>query len=326
MKFTTLLKVIPLLLCLFLAQCTSEPPKQARYMRLASGPPSGVYYTAGIAIAEIVNKSNTSQNIDITVETSPGSIANINDLSNGKVDFALAQADREYQAYHGKGYWKSNRQEKLRFICSLHQEALTLLAAEDSGIVDVSDLEGKRVAIGAPGSGTRDNVLEILQQKGLDSNKDFQAQSITLSESIKKFENGQIDAFFVMVGHPNGAIQEATNHPRRSSRFIPLTKLRALVKDSPYFSKVYIPTDYYPAVQNEGPVPTIGTVTTLLTSEDVPNDIVYEITKTLFDNLEVIKTKHPSFINLSRKSMQEGAFCPIHPGAQKFYSTLKSKE
>jgi uncharacterized protein len=324
MKFSKLSTPIFLFIFLLSTQCSPPSPK-THYLKLGTNLTSTVYYSTGIIIADFINKNETSPKLDISVEPSLGTIANIENLSNGQIDLALVQADQQYQAYHGKGIWKNNPQNKLRFICSLHQETLALIAAEDSHIKSINDLIGKRVTIGSCKSSTQYNFKEVLSQKGIDPKKDLYSECLTLSESISKFDNKEIDAIFIMTGHPSQVLLELTSNPHRPAYFVPIEKMRALIKDSPYYTKGYIPIDFYPNTSNEKDVPTVSVITTLITTEDTSDEVVYELVKTIFQNIEKLKTKHPSFINLSKKSMLESAFSPIHPGAKKYYQELNSQ-
>lgn len=308
------------LLCLLLLlSCGSQEGK--RYLKMGTGAQTGVYYAAGLAIADAVGADEDVHLVDLAVESTDGSIYNINALMNGDLDFAMAQSDRQYQASHGKGVWAEKPQKALRFICSLHPEMVTLVAAEDSGIRGLSDLKGQRVSIGSPGSGTRGNALDCLSTLGMQADVDFQAEELRASEASVILQDGRIDAFFYTVGHPNGAIAEASSG-RRRVRMIPLRGMEELFRRWPYYVPAVIASSHYPRMLNDSNVPTIAVLTTVVTRSDVPDDVVYVITKALFENLEAFKDRHPSFKSLQRREMLQGAFAPIHPGALRYFKEV----
>ncbi len=312
----TLFHVIITLTSLLFSCTQNEANKQ--YVKIATGSPTGIYYTAGIAIADLINSDTQEKNLDVFVKATPGSNYNIDAISEGKFEFGFAQADKTYQASHGIGQWKNAPQSKLRVVCSLYPETVTLLTTANSGIHSVEDLKGKIVSVGPLGSGSRENALDILRYKGMTPHQDFQMETFNIAEASHQFSKGNIDAFFFTVGHPNGTLVEVTNH-KLPIRFIPITHTKALIKDAPYYSRVTIPTAFYPRVSNHENVPTVGTLATLLTSADVSDEVVYQMTQRIFNSLETLKAKHPSFIPLNKRQMSEGAFAPHHPGALKYF-------
>lgn len=308
-----------------LTSCGSDQGKAVHYVKIGTGSQVGVYYAAGLALADFVNESQDDEDthieVDVSVDATDGSVYNINALMQGALDFGFAQADRQYQAYHGFSTWENKPQKKLRFICSFHPELVTLVAADDANIEDLYDLEGKVVSIGSYGSGTRGNALDCVRRVNLIADKDFNAENLKASEAAMMLQDGRIDAFFYTAGHPNGLITESSSG-KRKVHLVPIKGMDELINDFPYYSKGSIPSSYYPQMSNIGSIPTIGVLTTFLTSEDTNDDVVYEITKAIFENMEDLRKRHPSFAILVEEDMLAGAFAPIHDGAFRYYQEV----
>jgi TRAP transporter TAXI family solute receptor len=209
-------------------------------------------------------------------------------------------------------------QTNLRAVFSIHPESVTLVAAEDAGIKTLADLKGKRVNIGNPGSGQRQNSIDALEAAGINFETDLTAESVKAAEAPGLLQDGRIDAFFYTVGHPSGAIKEATAGARRVA-IIPITGMEGLLTKSPFYAKSHVPMDQYPGTANTGDVETFGVKATLVTSAKVPEDVVYAVTKEVFENFDEFKKLHPAFAVLTKQGMLEGLSAPIHPGAMKYY-------
>jgi len=289
------------------------------FVTIGTGGITGVYYPTGGAIAKMVNNKREKYGIRATVESTGGSVFNVNAVMSGDLDFGVVQSDRQYQAVHGLAEWKdSGPQKDLRAVFSIHPESVTLVAAVDAGIKDIKDLKGKKVNIGNPGSGQRQNSIDALEAVGLDYEKDMQAEGIKAAESAGLLQDGRIDAFFYTVGHPNGSIKEATSG-KRKVRFASILGIEKLLEKYPYYAKSVIPVEFYTGAVNDADVPTFGVKATFVTSAKVPDSVVYAITKEVFDNFEAFKKLHPAYSVLTKEGMLEGLSAPIHPGAMKYY-------
>jgi len=317
--------------CLLLAGCGSDGAGgggkgKTTFVTIGTGGMTGVYYPAGGAIAQLVNKSTGEHGMKVSVESTAGSVYNVNAILKGDLEIGLVQSDRQYQAVKGLANWKEKGpQGKLRAICSLHPELVTLVATDESGIKSLADLKGKKVNIGNPGSGQRGNALDVLRTAGIDWRKDLTAEGLKPTEMSTMLQDGHIDAFFYTVGHPSGAIKEATAG-RRKVHFVPITGMEKLLKESPYYTKSTVPLKMYQMATNKEAVPTIAVVTTVVTHADVPDEVVYVITKTLFGNLGEFRKLHKALECLTEKSMLEGLSAPIHPGAMKYYKEAGLKK
>ncbi len=304
---------------LFMGGTPTTAQAKTTFITIGTGGITGVYYPTGGAIAKMVNEKRKEYGIRATVESTGGSVFNVNAVMSGDLDFGVVQSDRQYQAIHGLAEWKdAGPQKDLRAVFSIHPESITLVAAVDKGIKSITDLKGKTVNIGNPGSGQRQNSIDALEAVGIDYEKDLQAEGIKAAESASLLQDGRIDAFFYTVGHPNGSIMEATSG-KRKVRFVPITGVEKLLAKYPYYAKAMIPVALYPNADNKEDVQTFGVKATFVTSAKVPDDVVYAITKEVFENFEDFKKLHPAYQVLTKKGMLEGLSAPIHPGAMKYY-------
>jgi TRAP transporter TAXI family solute receptor len=302
------------------ADISKAPEAQiATFINIGTGGITGVYYPTGGAIAKIVNKRKHETGIRATIESTAGSVFNVNAVVAGDLQFGVVQSDRQYQAVNGLAEWKDKgKQTELRAVFSIHPESITLVAAVDASISDIADLKGKRVNIGNPGSGQRQNAIDALGAVNLNYNKDLIAEGIKAAAAPGLLQDGRIDAFFYTVGHPSAAIKEATAGARKV-RFASITGVEDLLADYPYYTKAKIPVSIYPGAENTEDVETFGVKATFVTSARVPDAVVYTVTKEIFENFDLFKKLHPALARLTKKDMLDGLSAPIHPGAMKYY-------
>jgi hypothetical protein len=293
-----------------------------RFVTIGSGDITGVYYPAGSVIAEMVNAKRAEHGVRATVESTRGSVFNLNAIAAGYLEFGLAQSDKQYQAVKGLNEWaQKGPQQELRSVFSLHHESVNLVAAVDSGIRALADLKGKRVNLGSPGSGQYQNALDALKAEGLNPNTDLTVEQFRIADAPRLLQDNRIDAFFCTLGHPNDTLTEAVSGPRKV-RFIPITGLGidSLISDRAYYIKTTIPVEkFYRGAEGSDRVDTFGVIATMNASSRVPDAVVYVIAKELFDNLDRFKTRHPAFAELSKQDMVRGLSAPIHPGAVKYF-------
>jgi len=302
--------------------CGKEEEKseaKTSFVTIGTGGITGVYYPTGGAIAKIVNKKRDEYGIRATVESTGGSVFNVNAVMTGDLEFGVVQSDRQYQAINGLAEWKDKGvQEDLRAVFTIHPESITLVAADDAGIETIQDLRGKRVNIGNPGSGQRQNSIDALTNAGINYETDLQAEGVKAAEAPGLLQDGRIDAFFYTVGHPSGTIKEATSG-KRKVHFVPITDIDDLLAKNPYYAKAIIPIKLYPGATNKTDVETFGVKATFVTSAKVPENVVYAITKEVFENFEEFKKLHPAYEVLTKNNMLEGMSASVHPGAMKYY-------
>jgi TRAP transporter TAXI family solute receptor len=308
---------------LFAASAPTSAQAKTVFVTIGTGGITGVYYPTGGAIAKMVNKKRKEYGIRATVESTGGSVFNINAVLAGDLEFGVAQSDRQYQAVQGIEDWKDKGPQKdLRAVFSIHPETVDLIAAVDSGINSIEDLKGKRVNIGNVGSGYRQNAIDALEANGLNWEKDFNAESLKAAEAPGLIQDGRLDAAFYTVGHPSGYYKEATSG-KRKVKFIPIENVDGLLAKYPYYAKAMTKvTTFYPGAANDKDVPTFGVKATFVTSAKVPDKVVYAIVKEVFDNFDEFVKLHPAYTGLTKENMLEGLSAPFHPGAMKYYKEV----
>jgi len=291
------------------------------FITIGTGGLTGVYYPTGGAIAKIVNTKRKEYGIRCTVKSTDGSVYNVDAVIKGELDFGIVQSDRQHQAIKGIADWKDKGpQEDLRAVFNIYHESCCLLAAVDADVNSLEDLKGKRVCLGNHGSGHLGNSSDVLKAIGINPDTDIIARYIEPVQAPGLLQDGKIDAFFYTVGHPSGALKEATAGSRKV-KFIPIIggEINKLVEGRPYYSKMVIPIDYYPGAENTHDIPTFGVCATLVTSSEANEKVVYAVTKTIFENLESFKKLHPAYALITKTSMLECLSAPIHSGAMKYY-------
>ena len=299
--------------------CVAAPAlAQQKFVTIGTGGVTGVYYAVGGAICRLMNKNRAETGLRCSVESTGGSVFNVNAIKAGELDFGLAQSDVQFNAAKGEGQFKGSADPDLRAIFSVHPEPFTVLARPDAGVKQFADFKGKRFNIGNPGSGTLLSMEELLKQLGWTKADFALAAELKADEQGTALCDNKIDGFFYGVGHPSAAIQDPTI--ACGAKLISLTgpAVDALVKGHPYYAKATIPGGMY--ANNPNPTETYGVLATVVTSAKVSDDTVYALVKAVFDNFDEFKKLHPAFAILDPKAMiTNGLSAPLHPGAVKFY-------
>ncbi|MBP6018542.1 MAG: TAXI family TRAP transporter solute-binding subunit [Burkholderiaceae bacterium] len=292
---------------------------QQKFVSIGTGGVTGVYYAAGGAICRLVNKDRAQHGVRCSVESTGGSVFNINTIKAGELDLGVVQSDVGYNAYNGDGQFKeAGKFEKLRSVFSLHPEPFTVVTRKDANIKSFEDLKGKRFNVGNPGSGTRASMEQLLKARGDGLDFFSLASELRPDEHGSAVCDGKIDGFFYGVGHPSANIQDPTT--TCGAKLTPLTGpvVDKLVEQYPYYAKVSIPGGLY--ANNPDDTPTYGVLATFVTSADVPDETVYLVVKAVFENFDDFKKLHPALGHLDAKDMvKNGLSAPLHPGAQKYY-------
>jgi TRAP transporter TAXI family solute receptor len=321
--------LIPAIVCFVTGLIFNTGPAELQaetvFVTIGSGDFSGVYFPTGLTIARMLNNKRNVYGIRATVESTRGSVSNLNAIMAGYLEFGLAQSDIQYQAVMGLAGWaKKGPQEQLRAVFSIHPESLCLVAAVDGGIKTVADLKGKRINLGNPGSGQYQNSIDALQAAGLNPKSDIYAEKAKAFEAPVLLQDRRIDAFFCTVGHPSGTLQNATSG-KRKVRFIPITGpgIDQMVADRNYYTQTTVPVaQFYPGAENSVDVKSFGVIATLCTSSKIPDNVVYTITKEVFDNFAEFQKQHPAFEDLSKEDMVKGLSAPLHPGTIKYFKEV----
>jgi len=291
---------------------------QQQFVSIGTGGVTGVYYPTGGAICRLVNKNRKEHGIRCSAESTGGSIYNINTIKAGELEFGVAQSDWQYHAYNGTSkFEEAGKFEKLRAVFSVHAEPVTVIARDDAGIANISDVKGKRMNIGNPGSGTR-GTWEVLEGA-----LGWQRSDLALAAEMKSAEtgaavcDGKIDAYFWLVGHPSALTQESLASCAAHLVDVTGPEVDKLIADNSYYRKATIPAGMY---NNDKDITTFGVGATFVTSADVPEDVVYVVVKAVFENFDQFKKLHPAFANLKPEEMiKDGLSAPLHDGAVKYY-------
>ena len=301
------------------ASSMSVSAQEQRFVTIGTGGVTGVYYPAGGAICRLVNMDRKEHGIRCSVESTGGSVYNLNAIRQGELDLAVAQSDWQYHAYNGTSQFEDDgKNEKLRAVFSLHPEPFTVVASKGSGIKTFEDLEGKRVSVGNPGSGQRATAEVLMDEMGWTMDKFSLAAELKAAEQSQALCDGNIDAFFYTVGHPSGAIKEATTSCDSTIVAVDNEATQTLVEENPYYRVATIPGGMYRG--NDEDVKTFGVAATFVTSADVDEEVVYEVVSAVFENFDSFKRLHPAFSNLKKEEMVSDALsAPLHKGAEKYY-------
>jgi hypothetical protein len=280
---------------------------------------TGVYYPAGGAICRMVNRGRKEHGIRCAVESTGGSISNLEGIHNKDLDFGVVQSDLLYYAYTGTEIFSdAGSDKKLRVLLSLHPEPFTIVARKDSKTNTFDDLKGKKIYTGANGSGMRATMEELISKKGLNIKTFAKFIDVKSNDQTKALCDGKIDALVYSGGHPNGAIQQVTSTCPTHLVNVAEKDIDKMVAAHPFYVRSSIPANMYAGNQQE--TKTFGVRAMLVTSADADEEVVYEVVKAVFENLDNFKTLHPVFAGLDAKRMVVGDdIAPLHAGAIKYY-------
>lgn len=323
-KISKLLAVLLVLVMVFtFAACGSS----TQHLVFTTGSTTGVYYTLGGEIASIWGAS--VEDADVTVESSGGSKDNILALYEGNAELAWTQNDVMSYAYEGGDFFEGTVVENFSAIGSIYPELCHLVVAKDSGIKSIKDLKGHNVSVGPAGSGHYFNAMQILDLNGMTID-DINAQYLDNTEIIDAFQNKQIDAFFITGGYPHASVTDISM--KRDIEIIGYTEdeIKALQDKYSFFVSSVIPAGTYEGVDEDKLVPAINAV--IVAADDVSEDVVYELTKSLFENVDEITNAKKSTISpeyaiegIPVKASDAEAGVTIgsfHPGALKYYKEI----
>ncbi len=299
---------------------------QTTFIDIGTGGPTGVYFIIGQAICRLIKKQavqarkskTETHRLSCVAPATSGSVENVRHVASGEFDFGIAQSDVQYEAYHGLGKFQDAPMTNLRSVMAFHSEAFHLVVSAQSQATSLTDLVGKRVNIGNPSSGQRATMSRLMALYGLEKDDFSLASQLNSSEQSQALCDGKIDAFVYSVGVPNGGVALATDVC--GGRIIDLQgpTEQALIEQYPYYIPVSIPTGAYATLLE--PAHTFGAEATLVTRAEVADDIVYELTRTIMDNLTSLRQLHPALDTLDPARMiEETARAPLHPGAARYY-------
>jgi len=292
---------------------------QQKFITIGTGGVTGVYYAAGGAICRLVNKDRAKHGIRCSVESTGGSVFNINTIKAGELDMGVAQSDVHFNAAKGMGqFQKDGPFRELRAVFALHPEPVTVVARKEANVRSFADFKGKRFNVGNPGSGTRSSLEELIGAMGWKLSDFALASELKADEHGPALCDGKIDGFFYLVGHPSANIQDPTTVCGAKLVSVTGPAVEKLVKEKPYYAKATIPAGLYPG--NPQATETYGVLATFVSSSKVPAGTIYAVVKGVFDNFDEFKKLHPALAALNPQNMvKDGLSSPLHDGAVKYY-------
>jgi len=290
---------------------SSEKPD---YISLLTGGTQGTYYALGGTFADFITKGT---GIKTTAEVSQASAANMTALQDGKGEIAFVQTDIAYYATEGKLMFDGKKIDTIAALGALYPETVQLVTTEASGIKTYADLKGKKVSVGAPGSGTYANAEQLLEIHGLTMD-DIKAQNLDFGESTDGLQSGQIDAAFITAGTPTAAVEALNATTKVNIIGVDAGKADELIAKYPYYAKDTVKAGTY-GIAND--TETVSVLAMLAVSKDLSDDVVYEMTKAIYDNAGKISHAKGEFIK--KETALDGISIDVHPGAQKYFDEKK---
>ena len=286
---------------------------------IGTGRPSGAYLPLGDSICRLFNLDITQRGLRCAAFVSRGPVANIESLRDGRVDIAVVQSDVLADAISGAGPFATRGPDKaLRVLFTGQAEAFTIVARRELGIRVATELRGKRINLGSPGSGERVSMERVLAALGF-APTDFAAtRELPLAQQHEAFCANALDAIVYTVSHPNGFVEDAIRTCRGVLVNVSGPPIEALLSRHPEYSRSVIPAGTYAG--NAEAVATLGVRTTIITTARLPEAVAYEITKALFDHIDDFRRLHPDFATLLPEDMVPTAVrVPVHTGAARYY-------
>jgi len=290
-----------------------DKEEEYKFLSIVTGGTTGTYYALGGTLAQII-KNDTG--VDTTAEVSQASAANMTALKDGTAELAFVQTDIAYYATAGEFMFEGEAIDSISAIGALYPETVQLVTISNTGITSYEDLRGKKVSVGAPGSGTFANAEQLLEIHGMTMD-DIQAQNLDFGESQESIQSGQIDAAFITSGTPTGAVESL--NALSEVVIVPVDDAKAdeLIEKYPYYAKETIPAGTYGMTEE---VPTVSVLAMLAVSKKLPEDLVYDITKAIYENTD--KIMHPKGEFIKAETALDGMGVPLHAGAELYYKEI----
>ena len=297
-----------------LTGCGGDNTAEKKFLNIGTGGTAGTYYPIGGAMAEVLNKDIPGMNA--SAQSTGASVANINMLKDGSVDLAIVQNDITYYAVNGTEMFKDKKVDGLKGIATLYPETCQAVTLDSSGIKTIADLKGKKVAVGAAGSGVEANARQIMEAYGVTYN-DIQPQYLSFAEAASALKDGNIDAAFLTAGYPTSAVQDIASQHKVRLLPVDADKADALIAKYPFYTKTKIPAGTYAGFDED--VPAVSVMAMLVANDKVDDKLGYEITKALFKNLDRIHAAHSAAKAILKEKALEGMSLPVNAGAEKFF-------
>ena len=281
------------------------------FVTIGTGSMTGTYYPVGGAICRLVNMN---KDMKCSVQSTGGSVYNVNNVLKKELNFGFVQSDVAYDKFNGKGKFVDDGNQDLRSVVSIYPELLAFVVSKESGIKSYNDLEGKKINVGNPGSGNEVTALIVYDQYKFDVNKLGHRGVLAVNECPMALKDKKIDGYYFMVGHPTANITDAANSLPIDLVGIDDDKMGELLEKYPYFAKGVIPANMYEGVDHD--TQTIGVKAVLVASKDQSDESVKAVVKAILDNFDEYKKLHPALGLVTKESLVEGLSAPLHPAAE----------
>jgi uncharacterized protein len=308
--------LLPFPLSLLSVACSGGDATEPRYISIATGGTGGVYYPYGGGLAKILNENLPG--LRATAEVTAASVDNLKFIRDHRADVAFVLADSLADAVAGKGPFEGHP-VPVASLAVLYSNYTHIVALAASNIRAVTDLRGKVVSTGSPGSGTEVIALRVLRAAGLDPDRDLTRHGLGVSESAGALKDGKVHAFFWSGGLPTAAIQDLAHSPGTAIRFLPSQDLLPTLRRE--YGELYFPLDVpaatYPGVDQ--PVPVAGVSNVLVVNRSMPESLAYDITRVLFEKRAELAAIHPEARHLSLERAVIGSPAAYHPGAERYF-------
>ncbi|BCX79459.1 TAXI family TRAP transporter solute-binding subunit [Campylobacter sp. 19-13652] len=284
------------------------------FVNIGTGSMTGTYYPVGGAICRMANKN---PNIKCSVQSTGGSVYNVNNVLKGELSFGFVQSDVVYDKYNGTGKFEGKPDKKLRAVMSVYPELLAMVVSKESGIKNIAELAGKKYNVGNPGSGNEFTTLKVFEAKGFDTDKLGYRGVLTVSECPHALKDKKIDGYSFVAGHPTANITDASNSLPIDILNVDGEQIDAMIAKYPYFAKGVIPKGTYEGVDYD--VNSIGVKAVLVADESVSDEAVEAVVKGVLDNFDEYKSLHTALKSVTKESLIEGVVAPLHKAALKVY-------
>ncbi len=304
-----------LLALVFVLDVSWSEASERRFVSIAAGWVTGAYFPMAGAISRVAYQNLQDQNIKVTAESSGASVANANLIASGQTDFAILQNDIASYAYNGKEGMFDEPVKNLLGCAALYPEHIQVIVRKDANIKSVADLKGKRVAVGPIGSGTTENAKQILEAWGL-SLDDLKSEQLGSQQAGDYIKDGRLDAAFFTVAVGAAVITDTATVVDVEVLPIEGPNVDKLIDMYPFYAKQVVPANSYPGL--EADAPTVAVMAMLSARADLDEDLVYQIMKVMYSNLDQIHEAHAKFRDISVNMAMEGMSVPLHPGAKRF--------
>lgn len=306
-------RILALAIALVMVFALAATASATEYLYLATGGTSGTYYALGGDMANLFAKNIAD--LDVTAQSTGASAENIRLIDQGEAELAIVQNDVAAYAFDGTALFEGEKIDTFAVVASLYPELVQLVVHNDAGIKSVADLKGKRISVGAAGSGTYFNAVQFLEMGGLTID-DVEPQYLSFAESGDAIKNRQIDAAFITAGIPNAAIQELGATSDITVLNLTDAEIADIQSKYPYYAKATIPAGTYQSMDED--IVTVAIRAILICPADLDEEMVYNLTKTLFEKTDELS--HAKKAEIAVADALLGVSTPVHPGAERYYA------